>query len=152
VSVKITDSPVDLIGGLCRALVNIVNNRREKSSVISLSVGYAGASGFTRESALASVLGADLIDLVELIHGYGIPLLIAAGNDSTERNPNIDEIPQVLESPYIPIINVGGTGFDYSRHSASQYGPQLTIYAPFKAVALNKNGEEETHLGTSFGK
>jgi hypothetical protein len=143
----------DLLFGIFKAIEDIGTKKRNLRSVISLSTAMWRDEGFTRDQALVDPQGRYFNTLIDHVHSLGVPIVAASGNAATTRRSNIDGIPQVLEGPDVPIINVGGAEEDGSRHSDSQGGDQLSIYAPITAVTQTKeDGIRNPETGTSLGK
>jgi hypothetical protein len=91
--------------------------------------------------------------LKELL-SLGVPIVCAAGNAAQKQGrQNIDTAPAVYQDQDTPLINVGAANFDGDSWEGSQYGKQLTLYAPGVQVAVQSvNGEQPVfRTGTSAG-
>jgi hypothetical protein len=138
--------------GMARIAAKIKRLGREKTSVVLMSVGTFQEGWENRDKALASKFGQDVKARLDTLHNLGVPVVLSAGNYAPGR-PNLDQIPQVLEGPGIPLINVGAAEYDGTRSKYSQGGNRVFIYAPGKAdVQEKQDGKTSTVQGTSYGK
>ncbi|KAI4646602.1 hypothetical protein J4E93_004823 [Alternaria ventricosa] len=152
VPVKILHTANDLLEGLKLAFTDIRDKDRALSSVVVVSQAITGST--TREQALQTKQGKDLLSAIDDIIGLGTPIVLAAGNERDEElgtREDIDLLPQVLEHPDMtPIINVGAAKISGDRVEDSQGGPQLSIYAPGDRVfSLTRDSRSQTFQGTS---
>lgn len=95
--------------------------------------------------------------IFDRLFDWGIPFISSAGNLG-DLIPDINRLPKLLESPDMPIINVGAVDNQRKKASYSQAGPHLTLYAPgglssFKLTGQSRDDKtERSDSGTSFGK
>lgn len=127
---------------------------RARRSVILIVSG--SEDKYTLESARADDLVRDYFELpMEEILGLGVPIVCAAGNEALDSTrSNIDSVPAVFQDTDTPLINVGAADYNGNRVPKSQYGNQLTIYAPGDQVAAQsvEDLEESLNFGTSIGR
>ncbi|KAF1964160.1 hypothetical protein BU23DRAFT_585712 [Bimuria novae-zelandiae CBS 107.79] len=101
--------------------------------------------GYTREEAENSERGKDLIQAMAGIFLYCVPIVCSAGNFAlvNPRRAIIDVMPQVLESNYIPLINVGATTLEGKAADFSQ-APAVAGIIP---VHMNYEPWDESKRG-----
>jgi hypothetical protein len=96
-----------------------------------------------------------LLEPIKTLLNLGVPFVCTAGNKATFPNRQmIDEFPPAAQDPGTPLINVGAAKYDGERLDISQYGNQLTIYAPGDDVEYQtkRDGKSGKDFGTSIGK
>jgi hypothetical protein len=84
----------------------------------------------------------------------GVPIVCASGNEAeTVGRTDIDSLPAVYQDRDTPLINIGAATYEGDRLGMSQYGNQLTMYAPGYQVAVQGvNGFDTIYRsGTSVG-
>jgi hypothetical protein len=125
---------------------------RQSRSVVVTSKYFGKATyELTKLQVLRDWFGDIIAELFEL----GVPLLYSAGNAGRDKTrKHIDTLPGVVQDADHPIINVGSATSNGERYESSQYGPQLTIYAPGDGVDCQYRDDKDSHprIGTSFGK
>jgi len=155
----------DLVQGL-RQIGRHVGVRQRRpgfNAVVVVSKGQDlelpshATKGFTREEAANDPIAKDLKKELNLLFGYGVPIVFPSGNEGDKGRQVIDHIPQVFEKDDFPIINVGaatpeGKAASFSQGQGSQEGTQLTIYGVGVAVEVHDDvdGRATRDSGTSF--
>jgi hypothetical protein len=127
-------------------------DRAHKSVVL---IAWGTDDFYTYEEAkkdedLQAIFEQGLKDVLNL----GVPIVCAAGNEArTQGRQNIDTAPAVYQDQNTPLINVGGANFDGERWEGSQYGSQLTLYAPGVQIAVQAvtGFQPVLRTGTSVG-
>ena len=94
--------------------------------------------------------------LFEELFSMGVPYVAASGTGPTDSD--IVAVPMVIESPDMPIINVGAVNEWRMKTDYTPAGPHVTIYAPggIRGEGLPCQGkvdrQELQGTGTSIGE
>ncbi|OCK74996.1 subtilisin-like protein [Lepidopterella palustris CBS 459.81] len=145
ISVKCMDTFVDQMEGFGDVKADILkaglNARRGKTVVVF--------SGSHPNPNPATATVQDTKIRMQWFSDQGIPVVIAAGNEGTNR-PEIDMIPMKLDGGILQLINVGAANWEGDKRPASHAGPKVTVYAPGTGVpTMKKDGSEMLETGTS---
>lgn len=83
-----------------------------------------------------------------------VPVVLSAGNGKTEGQLNVNDFPQFLEGPDLPLIIVGANDYDGKVSAFSQGGPHLTVLAPGEDIQAEDPvlPQKAGLQGTSFCK
>lgn len=127
---------------------------RAHQSVILITLGSEEPTNY-RDSKGDPIARMIFENPIKELLGLGVPIICAAGNEGDKPNRhNIDARPAVYQDEDIPLINVGAANYKGERLSMSQYGSQLTVYAPGFSVEAQSASDLETitATGTSIGE
>ena len=72
-----------------------------------MALGSGVFKGFTRAEAETELIANQQTRWMVGLFKYGIPIVLASGNEGENGRQAIDQIPQVLETDDFPVINVG---------------------------------------------
>ncbi|KAH7131789.1 peptidase S8/S53 domain-containing protein [Dendryphion nanum] len=129
-SVKIIDS-VSILEGLELILDDVQDNPDPASkSVVLMSMVFREEKFDSPEEARKSDTGAAVTERFGDLMDVGVPVVVSSGNYALLGSPRIDNIPPILEGPDLPLIVVGAATYEGERAAFSQYGDQLSLYAP----------------------
>jgi thermitase len=81
-------------------------------------------------------------DAVAYAAGKGVIMTAAAMNEGIDR--------PFWPARYEPVISVGGTNADDTRHPESDYGSTVDIASPYTVTTTGLDGDYVTAVGTSF--
>jgi hypothetical protein len=129
------------------------NPGRELNSVVMTAMNFD--DGLTLEKIRLDLRSQMYLKPFRALLNMGVPVVLTAGNRATNSGSQmIDEYPAVAQDQDTPFINVGASTYDGDRAEFSQYGSQLTIYAPGQDVECQtkEDGKSGTDSGTSLGK
>jgi hypothetical protein len=155
ISVKVSTNADDMDEALQFILADIkANPGREKRSVVLTTEGNQYATTYAEAKADAE-FQQWYARPIRAIQALGVPVVCAAGNYAKDSSRQmIDTVPAVLADDDTPLIVVGGATYDGDRYIESQYGPQITVYAPGENIEVQneKDFEKTVMTGTSAGK
>lgn len=137
-------------------LQDITSKKRQKQSVVTISMASAGSVDPNRSNLVGARLR-QYDDIARLL-ANDVIVVTAAGNDAKEKDVNgnlrvnVDTAPAVFEGPDYPLIVVGATDFTGTPAGYSQLGDHVTILGPGSKILCQDKALNApiTESGTSF--